>query len=162
MNESGTKAFFRQRTARRQKSFIRLLKARDGSYLTDSLAIENEFHSVYKDILEGEDPFNFELFNEFISDCKMHFRQISDEAKSYIEGRITQGELDLAVKKIRSEAAPGVDGVSGSLLRHLYARFPRLFLKATNDEILKGKCQDKEIMKKDNIYWKAAKQKGMC
>ena len=57
LNESGTRAFFRQKTARRQKSFIRLLKARDGSYLTDSLAIENEFHSVYKDILEGEDPF---------------------------------------------------------------------------------------------------------
>ena len=150
LNESGTRAFFRQKTAILQKSFIRLLKARDGSYLTDSLAIE------------GEDPFNLELFNEFISDCKMHFRQISDEAKSYIEGRITQGELDLAVKKIRSEAAPGVDGVSGSLLRHLYARFPRLFLKATNDEILKGKCQDKEIMKRKIIFIEKHQSKKEC
>ena len=162
LNESGTRAFFRQKTARRQKSFIRLLKASDGSYLTDSLAIENEFHRVYKDILEGEDPFNLELLNEFISDCKMHFRQIPNEAKSYIEGRITQGELDLAVKKIRSEAAPGVDGVSGSLLRYLYARFPRFFLKAANDEILKGKCQDKEIMKRKIIFIEKQQSKKEC
>ena len=72
LNETGTKAFFRQKTARRQKSFIRLLKAKDGSYLTDSLAIENEFHNFYKDIFEGEDPFKPELFSEFISDCKIH------------------------------------------------------------------------------------------
>ena len=162
LNESGTRAFFRQKTARRQKSFIRLLKASDGSYITDSLAIENEFHRVYKDILEGEDPFNLELFNEFISDCKMHFRQIPNEAKSYIEGRITQGELDLAVKKIRSEAAPGVDGVSGSLLRYLYARFPRFFLNAANDEILKGKCQDKEIMKRKIIFIEKQQSKKEC
>ena len=46
LNESGTRAFFRQKVARRQKSFIRLLKSRNGSYLTDSLEIENEFHNV--------------------------------------------------------------------------------------------------------------------
>ena len=63
---------------------------------------------------------------------------------TYIEGNITQGELDLAVSKIRSEAAPGVDGISGSLLRYLYSKFPKFFLKATNEEILKGKCHDKE------------------
>ena len=48
LNESGTRAFFRQKLARRQKSFIRILKLRNGSYLTDSLSIENEFHDVYK------------------------------------------------------------------------------------------------------------------
>ena len=39
LNETGTKAFFRQKTASRQKSFIRFLKAKDRSSLTDSLAI---------------------------------------------------------------------------------------------------------------------------
>ena len=112
--------------------------------------------------MEGEDPFNPELFNAFISDCKIHFKQIPNEARSYIEGSITQGELDLAVKKIRSEAAPGVDGVSGSLLRHLYARFRKLFLKATNDEIIKGKCHDKEIMKRKIIFIEKQQSKKEC
>ena len=162
LNESGTKAFFRQKIARRQKSFIRHLKARNGSYLTDSLSIENEFHNVYKEILEGEDPFNPELFNAFIADCRIHFKQIPNEARSYIEGNITQGELDLAVTKIRSEAAPGIDGLSGCLLRHLYARFPKLFLKATNDEILKGKCHDKEIIKRKIIFIEKQQSKKEC
>merc|ERR1712173_336450 len=86
-----------------------------GSYLSDSLSIENEFHDVYREILEGQDPFNSELFYDFIADCQSHFKQIPDQARSYIEGDITQGELDLAVGKIRSEAAPGVDGITGSL-----------------------------------------------
>ena len=35
MNESGTRAFFRQKLAKRQKSFIRILKSRKGPYLSD-------------------------------------------------------------------------------------------------------------------------------
>ena len=66
------------------------------------------------------------------------------------------------MKKIRSEAAPGIDGVTGSLLRHLYARVPRLFLKATNDEILKGKCQGKEIMKRKIIFIEKLQSKKDC
>merc|ERR1711944_237839 len=156
------RAFFRQKLAKRQKSFIRILKSRKGPYLSDSLSIENEFHDVYREILEGQDPFNPELFYDFIADCRTHFKQIPDQARSYIEGDITQGELDLAVSKIRSEAAPGVDGITGSLLRYLYSRFPKFFLKATNEEILKGKCHGKEIMQRKLIFIEKPQSKREC
>ena len=97
MNESGTRAFFRQKLVKRQKSFIRILKSRKGPYLSDSFSIENEFHDVYREILEGQDPFDPELFYDFIADCRNHFKQIPDQARTCIEGEITQGELDLAV-----------------------------------------------------------------
>ena len=162
MNESGTKAFFRQKLAKRQKAFIRILKSRKGPYLSDSFSIEKEFHDAYREILEGQDPFDPKLFYDFIADCRTHFKQIPDQARSYIEGEITQGELDLAVGKIRSEAAPGVDGITGSLLRYLYSRFPKLFLKATNEEILKGKCHGKEIMQRKLIFIEKQQSKREC
>ena len=66
------------------------------------------------------------------------------------------------MKKIRSEAAPGTNGVTGALLRHLYVRVPRLFLKAVNDEILKGKCQGKEIMERKIIFIPKPQSKKDC
>ena len=44
--------------AKRQKAFIRILKSRKGPYLSDSFSIEKEFHDVYREILEGQDPFD--------------------------------------------------------------------------------------------------------
>ena len=102
------------------------------------------------------------LFYDFIADCRTHFKQIPDQARTYIEGEITQGELDLAVGKIRSEAAPGPDGITGSLLRYLYSRFPKLFLQATNEEILQGKCNGKEIMQRKLIFLEKQQSKREC
>ena len=141
---------------------FRILKSRKGPYLSDSFSIENEFHDVYREILEGQDPFDPKLFYDFIADCRTHFKQIPDQARSYIEGEITQGELDLAVGKIRSEAAPGVDGITGSLLRYLYSKFPKLFLKAINEEILQGRCHGKEIMQRKLIFIEKQNSKREC
>ena len=52
--------------------------------------------------------------------------------------------------------------ISGSLLRHLYSRFPKFFLKATNEEILKGKCHDKEIMQRKIIFIEKQQSKKEC
>ena len=91
------------------------------------------------------------LFHNFISSCKDRFKMISDEDKRILSGPITKGELDCAMKGIRSEACAGPDGVSGRLMRMVYSLCPRLFLKAVNDEILKGKCAGKILMSRNLI-----------
>ena len=45
-----------------KKAFIRILKSRNGPYLSDSLSIEKEFHDYYREILEGKDPFDPKTF----------------------------------------------------------------------------------------------------
>ena len=44
----------------------------------------------------------------------------------------------------------------------MYSRFPKFFLKATNEEILKGKCHDKEIMKRKIIFIEKQQSKKEC
>ena len=152
LGESGTKYYLRSKAQKRSATFVREFEDSSGKIITDSREIEKQFFNHFRNLLSTPDPFCPVLFYKFIEPCRSKFRQISETDKKRFGEKISAGELSLAISKIKSEACPGPDGISGSLLRIIHSICPRLLLKAVNDEILKGECGGKLLMRRNLIF----------
>ena len=152
LGEFGSKYFLRSKVAKRNKSFVRIFEKANGEIIHDSFLIEQQFYNHFKCILETPDPFCRDPFYEFITPVKDQFGMITEDDRINFNKEISTQEVSLAVKKIRSNSAPGADGCTGRLLTFLHSICPRLFCYAINNQILKGACADKEIMIKRLIF----------
>ena len=152
LGEFGTKYFLRCKVARRNKSFIREFEKPDGQIIYDSYEIEKQFYDHFKCILETPDPFCKDAFYDFINPILDKFGRVKDVDRVNFNKDISTQEVGLAIKRVRAGAAPGADGCSGRLLIFLQSICPRLFCHAINTQILKGKCEGKEIMIKRIIF----------
>ena len=152
LGEFGSKYFLRSKVARRNKSFVRVFEKSDGELIYDSHEIEQQFYDHFKKILETPDPFCKEAFYRFINPIRDKFGSIKETDKVAFNECISVQEVCLAVKKVKSNSAPGIDGCTGRLLTLIHSLCPRLICHAINNQILTGYCVNKQIMIKRLIF----------
>ena len=152
LGESGSKYFLRSKIARRSKAFVRIFEKSDGVVCYESFEIEKQFYEHFKNILEAPDPFCKQSFYEFVNPFIDKFGKITDEDRASFQVPISMQEVKYAVSRVKSDVAPGPDGVTGSLIKFLHEICPRLFCKVINDQILTGCCKGKDIMLRKLIF----------
>ena len=152
LGESGSKYFLRSKVARRSKAFVRIFEKPDGTVIYDSFSIEKQFYEHFKNILEASDPFCKQTFYEFVNPFIDKFGLINDDDRASFQVPISMQEVKYAIGRVKSDVAPGPDGVTGSLIKLLHNICPRLFCKVINEEILTGSCKGKDIMLRKLIF----------
>ena len=152
LGEFGSKFFLRSKVARRSKAFVRIFEKANGEIIHESRDIEQQFYDHFKGILQTPDPFSKEAFYRFVQPVKQNFGKIREIDKECFNKEISIQEVNLAVRKIRSNAAPGADGCTGRLLTFLHSICPRLICYAINNQLLRGACAEKDVMIKRLIF----------
>ena len=102
----------------------------------DQAEIEQHVVQTYSEIINpAKHVYNEDHLANFLTKYDITIPRISEEMKADLARKITNEQIDDAVANLRNDAAPGPDGYSGDIIKHVYEMIPHLFQVAIAKEI---------------------------
>ncbi|KAL5162615.1 Transposon TX1 uncharacterized protein [Glycine soja] len=136
----GNNAYFHASLkAKYNQTSIKKLYMNDGNFVTTQKEIEDEIMRFYGDLMGREEP-NLDSvdINIMRKGCQLNFDQ-----RKYLIGRITDEEIDKALKSIGDLKAPGIDGYGAKFFKDAWSIIKNDFTNAIREFFEKGKIGDK-------------------
>lgn len=135
----GNNAYFHASLkAKYNQTSIKKLYMNDGNFVTTQKEIEDEIMRFYGDLMGREEP-NLDSvdINIMRKGCQLNFDQ-----RKYLIGRITDEEIDKALKSIGDLKAPGIDGYGAKFFKDAWSIIKSDFTDAIREFFEKGKMYE--------------------
>ena len=135
----GNNAYFHASLkAKYNQTSIKKLYMNDGNFVTTQKEIEDEIMRFYGDLMGREEP-NLDSvdINIMRKGCQLNFDQ-----RKYLIGRITDEEIDKALKSIGDLKVPGIDGYGAKFFKDAWSIIKSDFTDAIREFFEKGKMYE--------------------
>ena len=121
-NEKNTTFFFSLERKRYNQKTMRILKQPNGAHITGTKAILAEQHTFYAKLYSSDRTvkFTYEETNE----------GISENQKDNLDAEISDSEFTMAVKALKRNKTPGIDGLPGEFYQFFWPRISDLYIGA--------------------------------
>ena len=131
--EKPSKYFLNLENKNRVNKNINEIKLDENNYITDQSRILKELKKFYQQLYEEKEVVQDEAYAPIIEP-----KRISGEERENLEGPITKAELDVALKKMKNNKSPGLDGYSPEFFKKIWPQLGDFFLESINNNFEKG------------------------
>ena len=134
--EKSTKYFLQLEKARAKKKCITSLKTSDDKIVTDQNKIVELTNQFYTDLYAKKIVFRPAKLDDFLQGVDVP--KLSAIDRDLCEGKITFEECKSAIKGMRSDASPGLDGLSAAFYKVFFVKFEQLLVDCLNTAVETG------------------------
>ena len=138
-SEKPSKFFLNLETKNRVNKNISEIKLNDNHTITKQEEILTALHDFYQDLYRKlpENPTN-------LADPILDPVTLTPEEKAQLELPITKVELDLALKSMKNNKSPGMDGYSPEFLKKIWDQLGCFFLEYINESFTNGELTESQ------------------
>ncbi len=135
--EKSTKYFLNLEKHRgKQRGMIRL-KKENGEIVTEQQEIMNEQVKFYRNLYKKKTNFDKQKLHEFLND--VNIPKLSKEDADKCEGLVTVNECMNALKKMKNDSSPGLDGITAAWYKTFWVKIKDILINSLNESFDKGK-----------------------
>ena len=113
------------------KKTVKRVVADDGNVITDQKEILNELRKYYQNLFKSKDT--------GLQDCNTHdlqnlsgFKMLSENDANSLEGCLTINEISKALKAMKNQKCPGIDGFPADFFKVFWAKLKFFVLRSLN------------------------------
>ena len=114
---------------------IRKLIRQDGQTITDQKLILKEVQNYYRKLFENKDSELHEINTDWL---KPKLTQLTELESNDLEGDLTIDEIGKALKNMKSNKCPGIDGFSAEFFKVFWPKLKFFLLRSLNDGFHSG------------------------
>lgn len=140
--EKNTRYFLSLEKMRSNMKIIEKLEMENGDTITTQEDILKEQVSFYSNVFSKKADFSKVKAEQFVND--LNIPQISNEQKEDLEAEITEAEILKAIKSMKNNTAPGLDGLTSSFIKFFWIKLKPLILHSFKDAYLKGEMSESQ------------------
>lgn len=150
--ERSTSYFLKLEKKHAKFNSIEKLTKDDGTVITSDEEILCEARGFYHNLYTSTDPDQTDI-NSFL-DHLPNIPKLQDNDKMFCEGMITDNECLYAIKSLRINKSPGLDGLPIEFYRKFWNDIGQLLIKVYNESFVKGELPNSMNLAVLNLIFK--------
>ena len=116
---------------------VKKIVTEEGKILTDQTKILDELKGFYKNLFCSRDAKNSDYCTKDL-DTLTGLTKLTDNESSLLEGYLTIEEITKALKSMKNQKAPGVDGFPVEFCKVFWGKLKYFILRSLNDRYSSG------------------------
>ncbi len=135
--EKSSKYFLNLEKHKGKQKVILKLKKDDGVIITDQQSILDEQVRFYKDLYKKSIHFEKNKLDDFLAD--VNIPKLSEDDSNICEGIITETECGIALKGMKNDSSPGLDGITTGWYKMFWKKVKSVLINSLNAGFNRGK-----------------------
>ena len=135
--EKSTKYFLNLEKVKAQKKIMTSCKSLTGQVYHTQDEIMREQVLFYENRYKQSLQYDPEKLNKFVEGIQLP--QLTEQERTGCEGKLTEDECAKALKTLRNDSSPGIDGLSGAFLKVFWVKIKHVMLSSFNKAYDTGK-----------------------